>query len=145
MVQVRSRHYKPLARLGTGVFVLVVVQGLCAPVSAWAGCSHQVTSQSDSARLPSLVGSLMDDFAGEPRPHQAPSRACTGAWCSGQPATPAVPAAVLDWGLQSWAWWSPDAGSISSARSFISSASLVLRPAHCRSPVFHPPRLVPIA
>jgi hypothetical protein len=145
MVQMRSGHYKPMGRLGTGVFMFLVAHGLCAPVSAWAGCNHLVTSRTDPARLPALIDPLMGDFAGQSEPHQAPQRPCTGAWCSGQPATPAVPAGVFDWGMESWVWWAPLAGSVTTTRSLTSFASVVLHPAHCGSAVFHPPRLLPSA
>jgi hypothetical protein len=145
MVRMRSGYFKPLARIGIGAFMLLVVQCLCAPASAWAGCNHLVISRTDAARMPSLIDHLMGDFAGQREPLQTPPPPCTGAWCSGQPATPAVPAGVLDWGIESWVWWAPVAGSVPTARSFASPSSLVLHPAHCGSAVFHPPRFLPSA
>ncbi len=141
----RSGDFKPLARMGTGAFMVLVFQCLCAPVSAWAGCNHLVISRTDPARSPSLIDPLIGDFAGQSEPYEAPPRPCTGAWCSGQPATPAVPAGVFDWGIETWVWWASVTGPVPTVRFFASPSSLVLHPTHCGSGVFHPPRCLPSA
>ena len=43
-------------------------------------------------------------------PVPAKPRPCSGAFCSGQPATPAVPAGVADGRVGTWAWCPADAG-----------------------------------
>jgi hypothetical protein len=134
----RSGKPKPLARLGTGVFMLLVFQVLSAPV--WAGCGHPVTSRTDRSRLPSLIDPLIDDLGGRTDPIQAPPRPCTGAWCSGQPGTPAVPAGTYDLVMQPWALWNLDAVLFPASSSFTSLESCLLHSLHGVIAVFHPPR-----
>jgi hypothetical protein len=140
LVHMARGHFNPLARLGTGVFMLFVVQGVCAPVSAWAGCGHPVNSRADAGRSASLFDSLIRDLAGRNEPAQAPPRPCTGAWCSGQPATPAVPASVFDWGAESWAWWVPGPLSVDTSPNFGFPAPSIFHSLHQQAGIFHPPR-----
>ncbi len=60
----RPGYFQRLARLGTGVLVLLVVQTFCAPPSAQAGCSHLVVSRNDPGTLLSLLDPLLDRLAG---------------------------------------------------------------------------------
>ena len=46
----RPGYFQRLARLGTGALVVLVAQGLCAPGSAQAGCSHLVVSRNDAGQ-----------------------------------------------------------------------------------------------
>jgi hypothetical protein len=140
LVHMARGHFKLLARLGTGVFMLVVVQNVCAPVSAWAGCSHLVSSRADSGRPPSVIDSLVHNLAGRNEPAQAPLRPCTGAWCSGQPATPAVPASEFNWGGESWAWWFPGPLSADTSSIFGFPALSIFHSLHRQAGIFHPPR-----
>jgi hypothetical protein len=145
MIEMKTRKFKPLARLGNGVFMLLAVIVSSAPVSVWAGCSHLVASRTEARRLPSLIDPLMDDLSGRADPLQAPQRPCTGAWCSGQPATPTVPAGVFDWGLGSWAWWTSNSGTDSTSSSSTTVEIRLFHPLYCGNAVFHPPRRLPPA
>jgi hypothetical protein len=140
LVHMARGHFNPLARLGTGVFMLFVVQNVCAPVSAWAGCSHLVSSRADSGRPPSVIDSLVHNLAERNEPAQAPPRPCTGAWCSGQPATPAVPASEFNWGGESWAWWVPGPLSADTSSIFGFPAPSIFHSLHRQAGIFHPPR-----
>lgn len=143
----RSIPFKRLARLGTGAFLLLVVQCTFAPSSAWAGCNHLVTSRTDPERLSSRIELLILDLTGrtQPLPIPAPPRPCSGTWCSSQPAAPSVPAGVLDGRLDSWAWCTEIPCLASIGSSFLSDESTALRPLQKGSAVFHPPRLLPPA
>ena len=145
VASMRSRDFKLLTRCGTGVFFVLVVQGLCAPGSVWAGCNHLVTSRTDPGRLPSLIEPLVNERAASNKPSRAPAQPCTGAWCSGQPATPSVPAGVFDWGLESWALWISRPAPKCTSSAFTVPGTLLLHPLHCGMAVFHPPRLLPSA
>jgi hypothetical protein len=140
----RLGFFKRLARLGTGTFVLLVFQLYCAPGLAWAGCNHWAVSRPDPERLPFLVEAWMNELAGRTtEPVQTPPRPCNGAWCSGQPATPAVPAVTFDWGMESWAWWACEQLPLAMASSFTQLRSILLHPLHRGSAVFRPPQLLP--
>jgi hypothetical protein len=140
----RSRFFKRLARLGTGAFVLLVFQLVCAPGFAWADCNHWFVSRTDPGRLPLLVEPWMDELAGRTtEPFQIPPRPCNGAWCSGQPATPAVPAETFDWGMESWAWWACEQAPLATASSFTLPLNILLHPLHRGNAVFRPPQLLP--
>jgi hypothetical protein len=141
----RSGYFKRLAQFGTGAVVLLVFQCVCAPGLARAGCNHLVASRTDPGQLPSLIEPLMDELGRRTVPFQAPPLPCTGAWCSGQPPTPAVPAGVYDWDMESWAWWTSDQCPVATPSSFTSPSSTALHLLHHGSAVFHPPRLLPSA
>jgi hypothetical protein len=144
--EMRSGKLKPLARTGTGVFMLLAFLCLLAPETAWADCSsHPVTSRGDSERPPTLIDSLIDDLGARTDPLQAPPRRCTGVWCTGQPAIPATPVGVFEWGMEPWAWWTFDPGASSMSSTFRSIDTLRLRPLFCGIAVFHPPRCLPAA
>jgi hypothetical protein len=145
--EMRSGHFRRLARLGAVALLLMAVHSFCSPASVWAGCNHLVTSRTDLARLPSFIEPLIDDLARGSEPFSVPGPAprCSGAWCSGQPATPPVPSGAFEGLVDSWAWCTAALVSSVAASSFISTGSLALVPAHCGSTVFHPPRLVPSA
>jgi hypothetical protein len=141
IVEMRSRSLSPLSRIGTAVCLLFVVQGFCAPASAWAGCNHEVTSQTDAARSKSRSGTLLPSLLEPTDAAPQPVRPCTEAWCSGQPATPGLPAKVFDRGLGSWAWWTFDITADATLCSFESLAPNLFRPLYTSIAVFHPPRL----
>jgi hypothetical protein len=139
----RSIPFKRLARLGTGAILLLLVHGLTAPGSAWAGCNHLDASRTDPGRLPSIFDALLDDLAAPANgnPTRQPPRPCSGAFCSGQPATPAVPLGAVDWVVDSWACCASESGTLSRPCSFFAAGSSAPRPILRVSGIFHPPRL----
>ncbi len=79
------------------------------------------------------------------RPIRAASRACgpapcSGAFCSGQPAAPAVPAGVTDGRIVSWVWCSELTPPASTATSFLSLETSDPQPMYRFIAVFRPPR-----
>jgi hypothetical protein len=141
----RLVYLERLARFGIGALVLLLAQGFCAPGTAWAGCGHLVTSESDIARQRSLLSPLLDDLAGRSDGNSMPqpARTCSGAFCSGQPATPAVPAGTFDRPVDSWAWCASDLGISSGSCSIVFAESSAAHPIISVRVIFHPPRLVP--
>jgi hypothetical protein len=138
--------FQQRAFLPAGVVFTLLASVLLAPSAAEAGCSHYVTTRTDAGRFVSLVTSLNLDLAGQSQSQQLPvplpKSPCSGAWCSGQPATPAVPAWVFDRVLDSWSWC-PSASFLSAARpSFLFFEMTTLLPIHQGCGVFHPPRLL---
>jgi hypothetical protein len=125
----------------------LLVAGIIAPTVAEAGCSHLVTSRTDSERLSSPLEPLIHGLSGpsEERPLPPLPRPCSGALCSGQPAAPAVPAAVFDEPLDSWAWNASVLDLALNAASFPSTETSDLHPRHRAIAVFHPPRPLPSA
>jgi hypothetical protein len=88
---------KRLARLATGALLLLVVDGVGAPRSAWAGCGHPLGSQSDPFhdlyRLDAIfmTGSSYPSHDGlTPLPLEAPVRRspCSGLSCSSRDSLP---------------------------------------------------------
>src|SRR5579883_2022433 len=136
------RHPTPLP---AGAVVGLLALALVAPAGARAGCSHLVWSGADpGVRMASLIESVIGDptrrSAGLPGP--PPPRPCSGAWCSGQPAAPAVPAGMVDELADCWAWWTATSTSSSGRLSLFFAGTAALRPLHRGSAVFHPPRLI---
>jgi hypothetical protein len=87
----RKGHSKRLARLGTGVVVLLVVQCFCASRSAWAGCSHLVQSRSDRFHVLDRLDLLIENGSGQsPFEPSAPARRspCAGLSCSSRESLP---------------------------------------------------------
>jgi len=145
VVGIRSGYMRRISRLGIGALVLVVLHGSCAPVTAWAGCNHLVVSRTDSIQLSSLVEPLLDDLGGRPQPSPVSPGPCTGAWCSGQPVVPPVPAGARDWRADSWAWSAWDSIVFTASFSFMPAACSVPHRVVCGNGIFHPPRpLAPV-
>jgi hypothetical protein len=145
-----SRFGKLVSLLACAVTSLVAWALFGAP-AAHAGCSYPVTSRTSSGQIPFLnVPLILDPVEGNTRPSEPLSvpprpRTCSGAWCSRQPAVPAVPAGVLEVALSSWAWHAsvpgltpPDPFSLASEMSSLHTVRRALA-------VFHPPRLFPLA
>ena len=143
MVEMRSGDIRRHLRLGIGAFVLLVLHGFRAPEAAQAGCNHPVVSRADSVQSFAEVDRLLDDLNSRSQPPPASQRPCSGAWCSGQPVVPPVPAGARDWRAESWAWtaW----GSIAFPPSLFSLLPAD-RPGTHRivsgSGIFHPPRIL---
>jgi hypothetical protein len=138
-------YFQQLARFASGALALLLVQGFCAQRSAWAGCSHVAVSQNDPGQVPSILDTLLNDVAGpssDRNPLPERSRPCSGAFCSGQPGTPAVPAGAFDRQGDSWAWCANHSGTLPTLYSFDSSGSASADAVIRSSGIFHPPRLL---
>jgi hypothetical protein len=128
--------YNP-ARAALALLVLVMF----APAAAQAGCSHLVTPGIDSERFRSLIEPLIHDLAdqSEELPVAPAPRPCSGALCSGQPATPAAPAVDADIPSDSWAWNASVSGVVLTGVSILSIETRELHPTCLAIPVFRPP------
>ena len=115
--------------------------------TAEAGCSHDVLSRADRARIDAVLESLTGDLArylGVPIAPESPPHGrgpCTGAACSGMPGVPpSAPVGVYDARAELWAclpaWNRPPA----IGRSPATDGSDLVRPILLADPVFHPPR-----
>jgi hypothetical protein len=119
---------------------------LGAPAAAQAGCAHYVTSRSQVANraaqleLLSLADALTSVGAEIPTNQPQPSKPCTGAMCSGNPAIPLVPASSEAPRNSQWAVCEFAAP----AQMWGLRASLLPdplgRPAPVICSIFHPPR-----
>jgi hypothetical protein len=142
----RQQEFPPAA------FVALFL-ALCvfAPPPARGGCSHLVTSRGEHARQPSVLDALIVDvLGGESGRSDAPSvpppsRPCTGAWCSGQPAAPVAPPETSARQLEAWAWHEAVTGPKAVISSCISTDENDHRPQLQPGFIFRPPRLVPSA
>jgi hypothetical protein len=143
VLAMRTGHSNRTARPGAGIFVILAVQGLCAPVSAWAGCGHQVSLRADRTQSDLRVDGLLDRIAGPANPLQEPRRSCSGSWCSEHPAPPAAPLGLDDWGFESWAFFGSHPGAEAPLRYFAFAGRRRFHASHCGTAVFHPPRCRP--
>jgi hypothetical protein len=137
-------YFQRLARLGAGTLVVLVAQGLCVPCSAQAGCNHLVVSRNDAGTPQSILDRMLDDLAGrsDGNPVSPPARPCSGAFCAGQPATPAVPAGAFDLRADSWAWCGTGSGTMSGPGAFFSVGCSAPHSVVRVSGIFHPPRFL---
>jgi hypothetical protein len=143
----RFSSIKQLVSLPAGAVGLLLALVLLAPPGAEGSCSHLVKSRTDSGRLSSLIDPLVHDLAGESAgiPTPVPPCPCSGAFCSGQPAIPAVPAGFFDGRIDSWALYASAPGlELTAASSLFEEANEIHT---IRQPldVFHPPRALPSA
>jgi hypothetical protein len=142
----RSRWPWHLSFSPAGAVATLLALALPAPPAAKAECSHLVRSRHDPARLGSLVEPLVRDLAGrsDPPPVSPARRPCSGAWCSEQPGTPAIPPGPFEGWLGTWAWCDANAEGVPTDPSFLVADTDTLRPLGQGDDVFHPPRLVPL-
>ena len=139
------------AHVSAGAVLLCLAWVLCAPADARAGCSHLVTSRTNRALLSSFLQdevlypgdaaatpSLPRSMPGSPSP-------CRGAWCSGGPTVPALPAATLSIRAPLWAWCESMPGPTSTSPSRLIEETADFRPLHRVIAVFHPPRRFSLA
>jgi hypothetical protein len=142
-----SFDLRRMARFGTGTLVFLMLQALCAPRSASAGCTHLVGLRSTSDQLPSLIERMFVNLAARPDPLPVPLPAlpCAGVWCPDQPVTPPAPPGVFDdVELETWAWCRSILPSDNSANpTFLRPPATILHPLLAGNHVFHPPRLDP--
>ena len=130
--------------------MVLLVHGLGAPRSAWAGCNHLVVSKSDRIfdlnRLDALIASgssteISDDMAGDPLKERGPNRPapCSGPGCSSRVPMPVpTPIPVSDssdhWGHLSSLAILPIACSQDQAID-----APPARPSAQKPSIFHPP------
>jgi hypothetical protein len=126
--------------------MFLILQALCAPRSASAGCNHLVDLQTGTDHFPTAIERMFVDLAAhsDPVPTPQPARPCSGVWCSGQPATPPIPPGALDdVPFETWAWCRSILRSAESATpTILRLSAAILRPLIAVSDVFHPPRFV---
>jgi hypothetical protein len=139
--------FKPWVSLQTAAVLSLLAVSVAAPSQVCGGCSHLVTSQSERARHSSLIDSLILDISGgEPgRPETPssvppPSRPCSGAWCSSQPAAPVIPPGTTEEWVDCWAWSMAVPGSIAVVSSFLVAAEIEFRALRPTGSIFRPPR-----
>jgi len=141
-ITMRLLRDQRLAMLPSAAVTTIVALVLIFSPSAQAGCSHLVTSRADRFGVSGLTESLIRDLADRSNPDPTPShpRPCSGAFCSGQPASPTVPAGVTDGQNGNWALCWPSSSSTVAVASFRAVGTTSLRPVHRETGVFHPPR-----
>jgi hypothetical protein len=123
-----------------------LVMAAFAPGSAEASCSHYVQTDSD---LPTYELSLDQfDIAGSRNgateastPSGPQRRPCSGALCSGQPASPPSPTQIDVPRASQWAIIAIPTPAVVSDPVFSSGDENDLRPTHRSISVYHPPRL----
>jgi len=145
MKSIRSER---LMRLSTGALVLLLVHGLGALRSAWAGCNHLVASRSDSFlkfdQLDELnqgnsIGSSSGDLA---RGSQGPNRnkPCSGLSCSGRVPLPVSTASQGPEDSDQWGALATVAVVLSPSPSARPSDEPGPRASGQAASIFHPPR-----
>jgi hypothetical protein len=124
-----------------------LVSAAFAPGSAEASCSQYVQTNSD---LPAYELSLVQfDIAGsrngatEASTPSGPQRRrpCSGALCSGQPASASPPAPINVPRANQWAIFATPTPAAVSDPVFSPGDENELRPSHRSTSVYHPPRL----
>ncbi len=140
-IMTRSARFQRPVSLLAGAVLALLASALLAPPAVEGGCSHLVTSRTSPGQLATRIEPLLGDVSDRTDPLPGPlPRPCSGAWCSGQPAAPAVPAGVSQSRTDSWAWCQPIADPTSGDPSFLRAATTRLRPRYQGTAVFHPPR-----
>jgi hypothetical protein len=140
VLAMRTGHSNRTARLGAGIFLILALQGLCAPVSASAGCGHEVSSRADRTQSDLRVDGLLGEIAGPADPLQEPRPPCSGSWCSEHPAPPAAPLGLDDWASNPGPFWPPIPApklrlATSHPRSAFDSTPRIARPPCSTRPV----------
>jgi hypothetical protein len=147
----RPIRFERLTRWGVGALMLLLIHGLGAPRSAWAGCSHLVVAKSDRLssldRLDRLIvldhdASVSDDMSSNSPAPPGPKRpaGCSGPGCSNRvpmpvPTTFQAVDGTNQWGDLSVLIILPSA----SPRDGMADEP-TLGPASQGSSIFHPPR-----
>jgi hypothetical protein len=142
---------KRLARLATGALLLLVVQAVVAPRSAWAGCSHPASAHVDPfVDLYPLDSIFMAGFSSDSpdgssrSPVDLPARhsPCSGLSCSTRDPLPISTASP---GLESSHQWGATLGALidldtqsSTGRTFDEPAPIAVGE---KTSIFHPPRV----
>jgi hypothetical protein len=125
----------------------VLVMAAVAPGSAEASCSHYVQTNSnlpkyelslaefDNARVPSETTEPLTPLGSQQR------RPCSGALCSGQPASPSSPTQIDMPRGGHWAIIVTPAQAAVPEPVFCPNVENELHPSHRSTSVYHPPRL----
>jgi hypothetical protein len=143
----KSYTFHQPAFLRAGAVAAFLAWALFAPPIAEAGCSHIVTSRADRHESSAVAESLMHILAAssDPLPEPSRPRPCSGAFCTGEPAVPAVPAKVFDGARDSSAVLTAVPGLVVSGDSFLPAEKGTVDPTRRSIAVFHPPRSLPSA
>ena len=137
----RSSLYLRPAPVPAGVLLTLLALGITArPVRGRLLASRHIPGRS-ATLLGRRSRGCEPGRASDPLPVPEGPRPCSGAFCSGQPAAPAVPAGVADARVGSWAWCPAIPGSAATGASFLSLETNDPRPLHRWIAVFRPPRL----
>jgi hypothetical protein len=132
-----------LAPLTAGAVFPLLAWFLFAPPVVQAGCSHLVTSRTDRTLLPSYLLDVISDRGNDASTPSLPEspRRCRGAWCSDDPAVPAVPSGTTRIRAGLWAWCTAmrDPDVVTPSRLIEHAADP--RPSRRTAPIFRPPRL----
>ncbi len=133
-----------LTRSAVGMLMAFLASWVLTPTEVHAGCSaHYLTSRSSLSTAPRLDSLLTGDFRSQspgdmPQPRPVP---CTGAFCSGNPATPLSttpslpPGSAGDWALSLRLAAPGETGCHQRL-----PAGDDFRPVDQPSSIFHPPR-----
>ena len=135
VVEIRSGHIRRFSRLGIGAFVLLVAPRVVRRRPPRPDVTILVVSRTDSINF-LAVDPLLDDLAVRIRAVTSKSAPCSGAWCSGQPVVPPVPAGARDWRVDSWAWNAWDSIVFEPSFSFFPADSRVPTPRRCAAAAF---------
>jgi hypothetical protein len=137
----RSMRLERLMRWGVGALVLLLAHGLGAPRSAWAGCSHLVTSQADRSldhnRLDSLITGQAQVPADQPGPRGP--LPCSGPGCSNSAPRPVPTAPSAPVGPEQWLALGAALRIGEAAPHRLSPDEPAARPAGHKPSIFHPP------
>jgi hypothetical protein len=146
---IRSIGFERLMRWGAGALVLLLAHGLGAPRSAWAGCNHLVTSQSDRGldfnRLDDLItgsSALLADDTDRERPGPPGPRTprpCSGPGCSSGVPWPASTASPSSGGPDQWIALESILDLAVASPPRLVPDEPAARPAGHKPSIFHPP------
>jgi hypothetical protein len=132
--------------IAKGVLTAVVLTAF-APGSTKASCSHYVQTNSDLAKyelsFTQFDNVVVRNDATEASTPSGPERRrpCSGALCSGQPASPSSPAQIDVPRASQWAIIAIPTAAAVSDPVFSSGDENDLRPTHRSISVYHPPRV----
>jgi hypothetical protein len=139
---------KRLARLATGALLLLVVSGLGAPGSAWAGCSHPLGSQPDRFgdlyRLDVIFMGGSSSLPRDGQPLEPPARRspCSGLTCSSHDP---LPISTASSGLDSAQQWGAALGTPVDLKTKSLAGRTFDEPSPTttgeKTSIFHPPRV----
>jgi hypothetical protein len=137
-----------LISLATAALGLLVVSGLAAPGSAWAGCNHLVSSRFDALREFDQLDELIqggpitrssDDRAeASRRPNR--DKPCSGASCSGRMPLPVSTASQGSEGSEQWGALAPSVVGIDFAAATRHGDEPGTHSRGEAASIFHPPR-----
>ena len=141
------RYRNRILMTGRVVLSLLVLFLVVAP-RAWAGCSVQVTSQTDRNRFHSLIDLRLGAPPGResvsstsPFHNSSPTGRCTGAWCSGRPAVPAATPEAKNGPTDVGVWRMPLFGPTAAISDVVSPDQRNLNPVQRHRLLFRPPRM----